>query len=128
MARAKIKKPKEEQNLDPRFHSLYYTLNDLYVGGIVNFNSHHFLITAADEYVFSYMERESEKEKVHIFSVPGEGLHILFYYQYISKMIRNFLEEYFKQMMPLFSFHNLMLERFLKKLQNMSKKLVVLSN
>ena len=64
MARASIKKPKEEQNPDPRYHSLYYTLNDLYVGAIVNFNSHHFLITAADEYVFSYMERESEKEKV----------------------------------------------------------------
>ena len=73
MARAKIKKPKQEQNPDPRLHSLYYTLNDLYVGGIVNFNSHHFLITAADEYVFSYMERESEKEKVHIFVSLGKG-------------------------------------------------------
>ena len=68
MSRTKIKKPKEEQNPDPRLHSLYYTLNDLYVGAIVNFNSHHFLITAADEYVFSYMERESEKEKVNIFT------------------------------------------------------------
>ena len=65
MSRTKIKKPKEEQNPDPRLHSLYYTLNDLYVGAIVNLNSHHFLITAADEYVFSYMERESEKEKVN---------------------------------------------------------------
>jgi len=60
----KIKKPKEEQNPDPRLHSLHYTLNDLYVGAIVNFNSHHFLITAADEYVFAYMQRDSEKEKV----------------------------------------------------------------
>ena len=64
LSRSKIKKPKEEQNPDPRLHSLNYTLNDLYVGAIVNFNSHHFLITSADEYVFSYMERESEKEKV----------------------------------------------------------------
>ena len=69
MSRTKIKKPKEEQNPDPRLHSLYYTLNDLYVGAIVNLNSHHFLITAADEYVFSYMERESEKEKVNNFKV-----------------------------------------------------------
>ena len=64
LSRMKIKKPKEEQNPDPRLHSLHYTLNDLYVGAIVNFNSHHFLITAADEYVFAYMQRDSEKEKV----------------------------------------------------------------
>ena len=64
MSRSKIKKPKEEQSPDPRLHSLHYTLTDLYVGAIVNFHSHHFLLTAADEYVFSYMERELEKEKV----------------------------------------------------------------
>ena len=67
LSRAKIKKPKEEQDPDPRLHSLHYTLNDLYVGAIVNFHSHYFLITSADEYVFSYMERESEKEKVGSF-------------------------------------------------------------
>ena len=70
----KIKKPKEEQNPDPRLHSLHYTLNDLYVGAIVNFNSHHFLITAADEYVFAYMQRDSEKEKV------PDDLSVIYYF------------------------------------------------
>jgi hypothetical protein len=44
--------------------SLYYTSHDLYVGAIVTINKHTFLLTAADEYVFSYMERPQEREKV----------------------------------------------------------------
>ena len=49
MSRAKVKKPREEQDPDPRLHSLHYTSRDLYIGAIVNFNSHIFLLTSADE-------------------------------------------------------------------------------
>ena len=93
----KIKKPKEEQNPDPRLHSLHYTLNDLYVGAIVNFNSHHFLITAADEYVFAYMQRDSEKEKV------TDDLSVIYD---LNK--KNEIEYPFKENILIFSTHSLM--------------------
>jgi hypothetical protein len=34
------------------------------VGAIITLNKHTFLLTSADEYVFSYMERPQEREKV----------------------------------------------------------------
>jgi hypothetical protein len=34
------------------------------VGAIITLNKHTFLLTSADEYVFSYMERPEEREKV----------------------------------------------------------------
>jgi hypothetical protein len=64
MKRTRMKKPVEVQSLDLKLDSLYYSPQDLYVGAIVEFNKHSFLLTSADEYVFSYMERPSEIEKV----------------------------------------------------------------
>lgn len=66
LKRGKIKKPPEHQSPDLRLDSLFYSPQDLYVGAIVEFNKHTFLLTSADEYVFSYMERPSEVENVTI--------------------------------------------------------------
>ena len=68
LKRARIKKPVEMQSSDMRLDSLFYGQTDLYVGAIVEFFKHTFLLTSADEYVFSYMERPSEIEKVSTFS------------------------------------------------------------
>ena len=62
MKRTKMKKPEDIQSPDLRLDSLFYTPRDLYVGAIVEFNKHTFLLTSADEYVFSYMERPAEIE------------------------------------------------------------------
>ena len=62
MKRTKMRKPEEIQSSDKRLDSLYYSPQDLYVGAIVEFNKHSFLLTSADEYVFSYMERPQEIE------------------------------------------------------------------
>ncbi len=43
---------------------IYFSAPDLYVGAIVKFNQHTFLLTEADEYVFSFMEKFEEREKV----------------------------------------------------------------
>jgi hypothetical protein len=58
--------------------SLYYTSQDLYVGAIITLNKHTFLLTSADEYVFSYMERPEEREKVlfHYQSLFSGKLHV----------------------------------------------------
>jgi len=64
LQRCRIKKPAGEQSPDLSLNSLYYSSQDLYVGAIVTFNKHTFLLTSADEYVFSYMERPNEREKV----------------------------------------------------------------
>ena len=58
-----MKKPPEMQSSDLTLDSLFYTPQDLYVGAIVEFNKHTFLITSADDYVFSYMERSTEVEQ-----------------------------------------------------------------
>ena len=42
----------------------FYTDKDLYVGAVLEINSHTFLLTDADDYTFSYMERSGEAEKV----------------------------------------------------------------
>ena len=42
----------------------FYTAKDLYVGAILKINAHTFLLTDADDYTFSYMERQEETEKV----------------------------------------------------------------
>ena len=62
MKRTRMRKPVEIQSSDMRLDSLFYEPRDLYVGAIVEFNKHSFLLTSADEYVFSYMERPSEIE------------------------------------------------------------------
>ncbi len=64
MKRERFKKPKDMQSPDMRLDSLHYNPPDLYVGAIVEFNKHTFLLTSADEYVFSYMERPTEREGV----------------------------------------------------------------
>ena len=60
------------QSLDLTLDSLYYTPQDLYVGAIVEFNKHTFLLTSADEYVYSYMERPSEVE-----TFPQSNLRVI---------------------------------------------------
>lgn len=37
--------------------SEYYQAHDLYVGAVVQFNSHKFVIIDADEYAYNYLER-----------------------------------------------------------------------
>ena len=64
LKRGRMKKPVEMQSTDLRLDSLYYGPEDLYVGAILELNKHAFLLTSADEYVFAYMERPSEIEKV----------------------------------------------------------------
>lgn len=72
MKKTKMRKPTEVQSPDLRLDSLYYMPQDLYVGAIVEFNKHSFLLTSADEYVFSYMERPSEVE-----SFPQSNLRVI---------------------------------------------------
>ena len=72
MKRTRMRKPEEVQSTDLTLDSLYYCPQDLYVGAIVEFNKHTFLLTSADEYVFSYMERPSEIE-----TFPQSNLRII---------------------------------------------------
>jgi hypothetical protein len=64
LQRCRIKKPREYQTSNLAKDSLFYGSEDLFVGAIVKFNDHSFLITEADDYVFSFMERYEEREKV----------------------------------------------------------------
>ena len=41
----------------------FYKAEDLFVGAIVTFNEHTFLLTEADEYVFAFMERFEASRK-----------------------------------------------------------------
>ena len=61
--KGRMKKPQKFQPEDPAVHSSYYTAQDLYVGAILTINSHDFLITTADDYVFDFMEREQFREQ-----------------------------------------------------------------
>ena len=62
----------DQQSPDMRLDSLFYTPRDLYVGAIVEFNKHTFLLASADEYVFSYMERPAEIE-----NFPQSNLRVI---------------------------------------------------
>ena len=42
---------------------VYYSTEDLYVGGEIEVCSHHFVLLDADEYVFNYMESDPVKYK-----------------------------------------------------------------
>ena len=53
---------------------------DLYVGAIVNFRSHQFIVTDADEYALTY----AEKHQVHFLSNFCLELSILLYLAYLS--------------------------------------------
>ena len=81
LKRGRIKKPLELQCSDQRLDSLYYGPEDLYVGAIVEFNKHTFLLTSADDYVFAYMERPNEIEKVNTFLkvIITNEIHILYF-------------------------------------------------
>ena len=61
--KGKMKKPKKYQPDDPAIHSTYYSAQDFYVGGMLEINCHTFLLTAADEYVFDFMERNNNREQ-----------------------------------------------------------------
>ena len=63
ISKDRIKKPQEFQSDDPANHSHYYSAQDLYVGAIISFHSHQFLITDADDYVFDFMEKEEFREQ-----------------------------------------------------------------
>ena len=64
LLRSRVKKPKEYQSVDPSIDSVFYESQDFYVGAIVVINDHTFLLTDADDYVFDYMERYEERERV----------------------------------------------------------------
>ena len=72
MKRTRMRKPEEIQSPDLTLDSIYYCPQDLYVGAIVEFLKHTFLLTSADEYVFSYMERPKEVE-----TFPQSNLRII---------------------------------------------------
>jgi hypothetical protein len=42
---------------------VYYSTEDLYIGGKIEVCSHHFVLLDADEYVFNYMESDPVKYK-----------------------------------------------------------------
>ena len=106
LKRGKIKKPPEMQSSDMRLDSLFYGPEDLYVGAIVEFNKHTFLLTSADDYVFAYMERPSEIEMVNGFSKFG------FFFRWQN------------QFFLLFSFLNPILESLLMRLSIVFKRKV----
>eukprot|EP00095_Tigriopus_kingsejongensis_P010934 maker-scaffold206_size259025-snap-gene-1.19 protein:Tk10934 transcript:maker-scaffold206_size259025-snap-gene-1.19-mRNA-1 annotation:"ef-hand domain-containing family member c2-like" len=66
LLRCRVKKPQEFQDSDPSVDSLFYSSQDLYVGAILRFNDHWFILTEADEYVFAFMEQFDEREKSNI--------------------------------------------------------------
>ena len=53
--KCKMKKPQKFQSSDSAVHSTYYSAADFYVGAMLEFNCHTFLLTSADEYVFDFM-------------------------------------------------------------------------
>ena len=64
LEKSRIKKPKHQQPDEEEVrHSVYYSAKDIYVGAILEINSHKFLITTADDYVFDLMEREEFREQ-----------------------------------------------------------------
>ena len=73
LERCRIKKP--DQPLNNVTLSEYYKAQDLFIGQIVNFNTHKFILLDADEYAFKYME-----------SHPDEVRHLLIYLEVITTM------------------------------------------
>ena len=61
--KARMKKPAKDQPEDPSVHSSYYSAGDIYVGAMLEIQSHVFLVTAADDYVFDFMERDAHREQ-----------------------------------------------------------------
>ena len=63
LERGRVKKP----NQMPYSTQLseYYTAPDLYVGAVVDFNKHKFVLMDADEYAFRYMEEHPMEVSYH---------------------------------------------------------------
>jgi len=62
LERGRVKKPNQ-----PNFSthlSEYYNARDLYVGGLVEFNKHRFMLIDADEYAYNYMERHNSEVSI----------------------------------------------------------------
>ncbi|KAM8975335.1 EF-hand domain-containing family member C2 isoform 1-T1 [Pelodytes ibericus] len=59
LERYRVKKPGQE--LFKSELSEYFKAEDLFVGARVNFNGHDFILVDADEYVFNYMEKNSNQ-------------------------------------------------------------------
>jgi hypothetical protein len=57
LERGRVKKPMQERYSTDL--SEYYTASDLFVGAVVDFNCHRFVLIDADEYAFRYMEKSS---------------------------------------------------------------------
>lgn len=64
LERGRVKKPNQERYSTQL--SGYYSANDLYVGTVVVFNNHPFVLIDADEYAFGYMEAHNEFDKANI--------------------------------------------------------------
>ncbi|XP_040580631.1 EF-hand domain-containing family member C2 [Lepeophtheirus salmonis] len=84
LRRGRIKMPNQE---------IHYSSKDLYVGNIVSFYKHKFLLVSADDYVYDYMESEKE-------SYPQSNLRIILNKlrntlgsKGIKGMMSNFLEK-----------------------------------
>ncbi|CAH1781543.1 unnamed protein product [Owenia fusiformis] len=59
LERGRIKKPAQERYSTEL--SEYYNAPDLYVGAVVEFNNHRFVLIDADEYAFGYMEAHNNE-------------------------------------------------------------------
>ena len=74
LIRSRIRKPaisNEERD--------FFKAEDLFVGAIVIFNEHSFLLTEADEYVFAFMER-FEVEEIQLCQKADPIIIRIFYF------------------------------------------------
>jgi len=59
LERTRVKKPNQSR-WGVEF-SQYYTGCDLYIGAIVEFNKHKFILVDADDYAYTYMEKHQDE-------------------------------------------------------------------
>ena len=64
LERGRVKKPAASGSSAAQ----YYSATDLYVGGLVEFNKHRFLLIDADEYAYNYMENHASEVPAEDFS------------------------------------------------------------
>lgn len=64
LERTRVKKPNQSR-WGVEF-SQYYTGCDLYIGAIVEFNKHKFILVDADDYAYTYMEKHQD-EVIQVF-------------------------------------------------------------
>jgi Ca2+-binding EF-hand superfamily protein len=58
LERGRLKKP--EQEPEQTVQSTYYTAQDLFIGAVVQFNRHKFILINADEFAIRYMEKHAQ--------------------------------------------------------------------